>query len=178
MKSPSKNRPISRCTCAATYVICALSTTVSKKSLLVVLRLYISVKLLLTYFTLVVILVLNLLRPTLMTNVRHARYRKPRKLIRSQAELVLRIRNYFEKEKLEQRGLDVNRVLNRTAAATGLSRALVAQIKTEEDVQNWKYDDGDSVTFSKTFSVRITDETEVGSTSNPEETETESSESG
>ena len=44
-------------------------------------------------------------------------------------------------------------VLDRTAAATGISRAPISRIKTEEDVQNWPFQRGSQVQFSQYIQV-------------------------
>ena len=64
---------------------------------------------------------------------------------RSQAEVILRVRQYFEKEKLCKRRSDLGKVIQRTVEATGFWKNIVSKISSETVVANWKFQDADSV---------------------------------
>ncbi len=49
------------------------------------------------------------------------------------------MRQYFEHERLKGHRINLQKVVERTAAATGASHNIVARIKTEEDVENWLF---------------------------------------
>ena len=51
--------------------------------------------------------------------------RKKRAYNQSHPEIVLRVRQFFEHEKANPGNIDVNKVVERTAAATGLSTRLI-----------------------------------------------------
>ena len=74
---------------------------------------------------------------------------RPRKYDRSHAEIILKIRQFFEKERQEQQRIHVNKVVERTAAATGASRNIIARIRNDEDVRNWKYNAGESLSIKR-----------------------------
>lgn len=84
-----------------------------------------------------------------MGRVRNGPGRRDRKVSRTQAAIILRVRNYFEEEKRVGKAINVNKLLERTAEATGFSRSVVGQIETYEDVENWKYDEGDVILFKR-----------------------------
>ena len=56
----------------------------------------------------------------------------------SHMEIVLRVRQFFEQEKIQLRRINLNNVLERIAAATGVNRNIISKIHTIEDVLNWK----------------------------------------
>lgn len=82
-----------------------------------------------------------------MGRVKKGPYRRVRKVERSQAEVILRVRRFFEEEKSRGKSINLNSLLDRTAEATGFSRAIIAKIKTEEDIENWKYEDGEPIKY-------------------------------
>lgn len=84
-----------------------------------------------------------------MGRVQKSPGRRVRKLNKSQVAMILQVRNYFELEKEHQKSFNLNKVLVRTAEATGFSRAAVAKIKTQRDVDEWKFDDGDTITWTR-----------------------------
>ena len=55
------------------------------------------------------------------------------------------MRQYFEQELRAGKGQKLTHILDRTAAATGVSRATVSMIKTEDDVENCPIESGDHV---------------------------------
>ena len=65
---------------------------------------------------------------------------RPRKYDRFHAEIILKVRQSFEKERQEQQRIHVKKVVERTAAATGASRNIITRMRYEEDVRKWKYD--------------------------------------
>ena len=74
-------------------------------------------------------------------------YRRVRKVTKPIAEVILRVRKYFEQEKKLQRSLNLTKVLEGTSEATGFSRGVVGKVKSQEDVDNWKFDDGDTIPY-------------------------------
>ena len=78
---------------------------------------------------------------------------RPRKHDESHAEIIFHARQFFEKEKDTQKCIDLSKVVERTAEATGAYRNIVLHIKTEEDVSNWKYDPGQPLSIGKTRGV-------------------------
>ena len=70
---------------------------------------------------------------------------KVRKFDRSHAEIVLRVRQFFERECQRGKSLYLNRVLERRAAATRGSAITSNKLKSENDLQNWQYEGGESV---------------------------------
>lgn len=69
------------------------------------------------------------------------------------AEIILRVRNFFENEKRNPEQIDINKVVERTAAATGVHRSLVSKIKIERDVENWKYAEGTKLSYATHMDV-------------------------
>ena len=78
---------------------------------------------------------------------------RPRKYDKSHVEIILLIRQFFEKERDTQKRIALNKVVERTAEATGASRNIISRIKTEEDVSNWKYDPGQPLSIRRTRGV-------------------------
>ena len=74
---------------------------------------------------------------------------RPRKYDRSHAEIILKVRQFFEKERQEQQRINVNKVVERTAAATGASRNIIAYIRNEDDLRNRKYDAGEALSIKR-----------------------------
>ena len=60
-------------------------------------------------------------------------------------EIVLRVRQFFENEKREHRRINLNNVIERTAAAAGVSKNIICRVRTIEDVKDWKKKSGDHV---------------------------------
>ncbi len=81
-----------------------------------------------------------------LTNLRHQQIRKYDKY---RAHIILRLCQFFECERLQDKRINVQKVVERTAAATGASKIIVARIKTDEDVQNWLFDSGESLKTKK-----------------------------
>ena len=63
----------------------------------------------------------------------------------SHIEIVLRVRQLFEKEKQEHRRINLNNVIERTVIATGVSKNMRCRVRTMEDVKGWKKKSGDRV---------------------------------
>ena len=76
-----------------------------------------------------------------------------RKYDRSHAAIILRVRQYFEQELRAGKRHKLNHILDRTAAATGVPRATISRIKTEEDVENWPIESGGHVRVSQESQV-------------------------
>ena len=68
----------------------------------------------------------------------------------SHLEIVLRVRQFFENERTQHRRINLNNVVERTSAATGVNKNLVCKIRTIEDVLNWKKKPGVSVKVPQT----------------------------
>ena len=64
-------------------------------------------------------------------------------------ETVLRVRQFFEQEKIQHRRINLNNFLEQTAAATGVNRNIVSKIRTVDDVLNWKNKPGVHVATRK-----------------------------
>ena len=76
-----------------------------------------------------------------------------RKYDQSHAAIILRVRQHFEQELGGGKRHKLTHVLDRTAAATGVSRAMISRMRTEEDVQNWLIQSGDNVRVSQEIQV-------------------------
>ncbi len=96
-----------------------------------------------------------------MVGTVEAQLKRVQKYDRSHAEIIYRVRQYFEREKAAGKSFNLNQVQTRTAEATGGRRNVISRIKTEADVLNWKYQGGDQVTFNRddilppTFSIIV-----------------------
>ena len=83
-----------------------------------------------------------------------------RKYDQSHAAIILRVRQYFEQELRAGKRQKLTHILDRTAA-TGVSRATICRIKTEEDPKNWPIESGDHVRacqeskVPKTFAIIV-----------------------
>ena len=71
----------------------------------------------------------------------------------SHLEIVLRVRQFFENERTQHRRINLNNVVERTSAATGVNKNLVCKIRTIEDVLNWKKKPGVSVKVPQTHQI-------------------------
>ncbi len=80
------------------------------------------------------------------TDIRPQRIRKYDK---SYAQIILRVRQYFEHERLKGHRINLRKVVERTAAAAGASHNIVARIKTEDDVENWRFNSGEPLNTLK-----------------------------
>ncbi len=76
-----------------------------------------------------------------------------RKYDKSHAQVILRVRQYFEHERFKGYRINLQKVLERTAAATGASHNIVARIKTEEDVKNCRFNSGEPLKTMKKSEV-------------------------
>ena len=72
-----------------------------------------------------------------------------RKLDKSHAEIILRVRQYFEKERDKKLCPEVAQVLNRTSNATGVNEVTLRKRRTEADVENWAYNPGEKVNVER-----------------------------
>ena len=75
-------------------------------------------------------------------------HRRIRKYDKSHAQIILRVREYFEKEKTAGKRIDVQHVVARTAAATGANQNIIVKIRTQEDVNNWEYAAGAALKYN------------------------------
>ena len=66
---------------------------------------------------------------------------------KSHVEIILDVRQYFEEECFQRQSFNLNRVVDRTAAATGLPERIMNEIRTEEDLENWAYESGQSIAY-------------------------------
>ena len=80
-------------------------------------------------------------------------HKRIRKFDRSHAEIILRVRQFFEMEKSQKKRICVNRVVERTVAATGANHNIVSRIRSQEDIESWQYHCGDSLKYEKKSSV-------------------------
>ena len=62
---------------------------------------------------------------------------RPTRACREVAQVLLNIRKFFEKEKASRRRISVNRVVERICKASGLSRSIVCQAASENDLQKF-----------------------------------------
>ena len=62
---------------------------------------------------------------------------KKRKYDKSHAEIIWRMRQYFENELRKAKRIKLSHVLERTAAATEVSKNIIYKIKSTEDPENW-----------------------------------------
>lgn len=88
-----------------------------------------------------------------MCRVKKGVHCRSRRVSKTHAEMILRVKLYFEEEKWKGKAINLNKLLERTSEATGFSRAIVNRIKTQDDVDNWKYDDGDAVSTPRDSSI-------------------------
>ena len=63
----------------------------------------------------------------------------------SHIQIVLRVRQFLEKEKQEHRLINLNNVIERTLAATGVRKNIICRVRTIEDVKGWTKKSGDHV---------------------------------
>ena len=88
-----------------------------------------------------------------MSNIKKGPHKRLRVYDKSHAEIILRVRQYFEYERNQKKSQNLMKVVERTAAATGASRKIVSLIKTEEDVENWKHPSGKPVQLKRDMDV-------------------------
>ena len=88
-----------------------------------------------------------------MTRVRGSAQKRLRKYDKSHAEIILKVRQYFELERRQKKIMNVQQVVQRTAAATGAGKNIVSLIRTEEDVRNWARESGESVNVKRESQV-------------------------
>ena len=65
----------------------------------------------------------------------------------------MRVRQYFEQELQEGKRRKLHDTLERTADTTGVSKATVSRIKTEDDVHNWSIGNGSRVKVNQESDV-------------------------
>ena len=75
--------------------------------------------------------------------------KKMRAYDQSHLKIVLNVRQFFEQEKIEHRRINLNNVLEVTAAATGVNKNIVSKIHTIDHVLNWKNKPGVPVVTRK-----------------------------
>ncbi len=68
-------------------------------------------------------------------------------------EIVLRVRQFFETERTQHQRINLNNVVKRKSAATGVNKNLVCKTRTIEDVLNWKKKSGVSVKVTQTHQI-------------------------
>ena len=78
---------------------------------------------------------------------------KVRKYDRSHTEIILRVRQFFERVCQREKLLHLNRVLERTAAATGFSARNLNKLESENDLENWQYERGEAVQVQRNSTV-------------------------
>ena len=62
--------------------------------------------------------------------------RKERKYDQSHGAMILRMRKHFELELKTGHNINLKKIVDRTASATGVSKSIVRKIKTEKDEEN------------------------------------------
>ena len=72
---------------------------------------------------------------------------------RSHAEVIFRVRRYFENEELCQRRSDLHKVIQRTVEATGFCKKTVSKINSELVVTNWKFQGAQCVQRNRSMNV-------------------------
>ena len=70
-----------------------------------------------------------------------------RKYDKSHAEIILLVRQYFEEERKQGKRVNVEKVVEQSAAATEANINVVVKIKTQTDLDNWKYATGESLSY-------------------------------
>ena len=78
-----------------------------------------------------------------------------RKYDKSHAEIILRVRQFFEREKESGKRMHVQKVVERTCAATGVCHNLVTKIRSQEDVDSWRIAPGEIISVNQ--SCRVTE---------------------
>ena len=76
-----------------------------------------------------------------------------RKYDKSHAEIIWRVREFFEEEKRLRKRIDVDKVIERTIAATGASKWTVIKLKSPEDVEMWDHQPAETVQVLKNSAV-------------------------
>lgn len=81
--------------------------------------------------------------------------KEPKKRVynKSHAEIILRVRTYFEEEKKNPEKINVDQVVQRTADATGVHRDTVSKVKNKESVENWKFKEGAKLIYNTGMKV-------------------------
>ena len=79
--------------------------------------------------------------------------RKERKYDQSHAAMILRVRRYFEEELRTGHRINLKKIVDRTASATRVSASIVCKIKTEKDVENWRFKAGKNLEVARKCAV-------------------------
>lgn len=85
-----------------------------------------------------------------ITKPTHTKHRVTNK---SHVEILFRVKQFFKKERDEGKRINLNKVLERTVAATGIGRTICSRIQTEDDVTNWPHEDGAKLKYNTESSV-------------------------
>ena len=78
---------------------------------------------------------------------------KKRKYDRSHALMIWRVRQFFEQELRSKKRYKLNQVVDRTAAATGVSRTIASKLKSENDVEKAFHEVGEHVAVQQKSQV-------------------------
>ena len=76
-------------------------------------------------------------------------YSRPRKYDRLHAEILHRVRQYFQQERDKGKAVDLWKAAERTTPETGASIRTVRRLKTINDVDNWPYTAGEPVSITR-----------------------------
>ena len=79
--------------------------------------------------------------------------RKERKYDQSHAAMILHVRRYFEQELSTGHRINLKKIVEQTAPATGASRSIVCKIKKEREVENWRFKAGETLQVSQKYVV-------------------------
>ena len=78
---------------------------------------------------------------------------KKRKYDRSHVLMIWRVRQFFEQELRSKKYHKLNQVVDRTAAATGVSRTIVSKLKRKDDLEKAFHEVGEHVTVQQKSQV-------------------------
>ena len=88
-----------------------------------------------------------------MKGFKNSPHKKLRKVDRSHAEIILRVRQYFENERSNGVCSNLQRVVDRTAKATGVSTKIVNKIRKAEGIEEWQADPGTELQLKRESKV-------------------------
>ena len=71
----------------------------------------------------------------------------------SHMEIALRVRQFFEQERLQHRRISLNNVVGRTSLATGIHKNLICKARTLEDSKNWKKKPGAPINVEQACNI-------------------------
>ena len=84
-----------------------------------------------------------------MRGVKQGPGKRKKKLDKSHAEIILRVRHYFEKERDQKLCPEVAQVHKRASNETGVNEVTLRKIRIEAGVENWEYNPGEKVNVER-----------------------------